>query len=200
MRGRTNRRRKTIKKVSVKPKSRKAPNCQRFQHSSLDYDDEASQFANYQRLGLLADPNQIQAVHDRITGFKPRVKVPGAAEAAASSVEPSSEPHPLELEMPEALKTVRKVPLGERQVLLKLVAKHGDDYAAMARDMKLNAMQHTAAHLRRRIAKMGSEDAEEAEEAAAMVAQGKEAPPPRLRRKLTKHPNSAFHKSSMNFM
>ena len=193
----SNRRRSTIAKVSQKPKSRKAPACQRFQHSSLDYEDDDTQFANYKRLGLLADANQIGGVFDRVTGFKPRVKVPGAAEIL--SAPSSSAPHPLEIEMPEALKTIRKVPLGERQVLLKLLEKHGDDYQAMARDMRLNQMQHTAPHLRRRVAKMHEEDAEDAEDAAAAVAQGQEAPPPRLRKKITKDPNPAFKKGSRNF-
>ena len=47
--------------------------------------------------------------------------------------------------MPPALKTIRKLPEGERTVLRKLIARHGDDFAAMARDAKLNALQHTEA-------------------------------------------------------
>ena len=40
-------------------------------------------------------------------------------------------------------------------VLRALLAKHGDfGLTAMARDMKVNTLQHTEAHLRRRIAKM----------------------------------------------
>ena len=46
---------------------------------------------------------------------------------------------------------------------------------------------------------MHEEDAEDAEEAAAAVAQGQEAPPPRLRKKITKDPNPAFRKGSRNF-
>jgi nucleolar protein 16 len=42
----------------------------------------------------------------------------------------------------------------EQEWLQRLVAKHGDDYAAMARDLKLNPMQQTAADLKRRIKKM----------------------------------------------
>jgi len=91
------------------------------------------------------------------------------------------------------------VPLGERQVLLKLEERYGDDCSAMARDMRLNALQHTAAHLRRRIEKMHAEDAEEAEEAAVDVAAGKAPPPPRLRAKQTRDPNPAFKNRSRNF-
>ena len=144
-----------------------------------------SQFANYQSLGLLADANQIGANSASFRGFKPRVKGPSAAAADRS------EPHPLELEVPEGKKTIRKVPLGERQVLLALVARHGDDCAAMARDIRLNTFQHTATHLRRRIEKMREEDEEET------VGTGEV--PQRLLAKRTRDPNNAFKKRSRNF-
>jgi nucleolar protein 16 len=41
----------------------------------------------------------------------------------------------------------------EREWIERLVAKHGEDYAKMARDMKLNPMQQTAADIRKRVAK-----------------------------------------------
>ena len=180
-------------RVSVKSNHKKIPRPSAFDRSKLDYDPKETQFANYQKLGLLYDANQIGAERKHIKGFKPRVKGPSAEPAAPGDV------HQLELEVPEGLKTVKKVPEGEHKVLSALIERHGDDYTAMARDMKLNAYQHTAAHLRRRIAKMQSEDAEEAAEAAAAVALGKQAPPPRLRKKITKNPNKAFSKKSMNF-
>lgn len=40
----------------------------------------------------------------------------------------------------------------EREWLARLVARHGDDTAAMARDLKLNPMQQTAANIRKRLA------------------------------------------------
>jgi nucleolar protein 16 len=43
---------------------------------------------------------------------------------------------------------------GEQDFLRLLVRKHGSDYAAMARDLKLNRYQQTAAELRRRLVKM----------------------------------------------
>lgn len=39
----------------------------------------------------------------------------------------------------------------EREWLARLVARHGDDTAAMARDIKLNPMQQTAANIRKRL-------------------------------------------------
>ena len=187
-----NRRSSSIKKVSIKPKLNN-PKCSRFQHSALDYDDDKTQFSNYARLGLMADANQIGAIRNQITGFKPRVKVPditGVDTSIGAVAQREGGKHPLELEVPEALKTVRKVPDGERTVLLKLMAKHGDDYAAMARDMRLNSLQHTAAHLRRRIHKMKEEDEED---------EGEAAQPPAQKRKLTRDPNPAFKKRAMNF-
>lgn len=46
----------------------------------------------------------------------------------------------------------------EREVewLGKLVAKHGDDYRAMARDARLNPMQQTASDIAKRIKKMNA--------------------------------------------
>jgi hypothetical protein len=189
----SNRRKASLGKVSVKPKSRTVPKTSRFQNSSLEYDEKKSQFANYKRLDLLADSNQIGAVRDRVTGFKPRVKGPSAQPTG------SSQPHVLEMEMPEALKTVRRVPPGERKVLLKLIARHGDDHTAMARDAKLNTLQHTAAHLRHRIGKLREDDAEAEEEAVTAAAADLQPPEPRGKRKLTRDPNPAFKKRAMNF-
>jgi nucleolar protein 16 len=44
----------------------------------------------------------------------------------------------------------------EKEWIERLVAKHGEDYGKMARDMKLNPMQQTAADVRKRIAKWRS--------------------------------------------
>ncbi|KAK4546786.1 hypothetical protein LTR36_001518 [Oleoguttula mirabilis] len=41
----------------------------------------------------------------------------------------------------------------ERAFIAELVAKHGDDYAAMSRDMKVNYMQRSAGDLKRRVQK-----------------------------------------------
>ena len=38
---------------------------------------------------------------------------------------------------------------GQRTFAERAIAKHGDDYEAMARDLKLNELQHTAGRLRR---------------------------------------------------
>jgi nucleolar protein 16 len=56
----------------------------------------------------------------------------------------------------EAPKRPRHQSEREREWLERLVAKHGDNTAAMARDRKLNPMQQTAADIARRIKKMNS--------------------------------------------
>ncbi|KAK4127399.1 hypothetical protein N657DRAFT_687675 [Parathielavia appendiculata] len=52
-------------------------------------------------------------------------------------------------------KTVRHQSEREVEWLRQLVERHGDDTAAMARDMKLNPMQQTAADIRKRLKKAG---------------------------------------------
>jgi nucleolar protein 16 len=47
----------------------------------------------------------------------------------------------------------RKQPEGEKAFVKELVEKYGDDYAAMARDMKINYMQRSEGDLKRRIRK-----------------------------------------------
>jgi nucleolar protein 16 len=52
-------------------------------------------------------------------------------------------------------KTVRHASEREVEWLRRLVARHGDDVAAMARDGKLNPMQQTAGDIGRRLKKAG---------------------------------------------
>jgi nucleolar protein 16 len=68
-----------------------------------------------------------------------------ATEVVKSLVEESRNP---------AEKKPRHQSDGEREWLESLMAKHGDDVAAMARDRKLNPMQQTASDIKRRIKKL----------------------------------------------
>ena len=52
-----------------------------------------------------------------------------------------------------AKKHVPKQSEGERAFVEELVAKYGDDYTAMARDMKINYMQRSEGDLKRRVKK-----------------------------------------------
>ena len=183
------------KRVKAKPKHLTVQPATYFTttQTALSYDPKKSQFANYGELGLLADSNQIGAARS-IRGFHPRVKGPCAPAADPDAV------HPLELEVPEAAVTVRIVPEGECKMLRALLARHDDDYAAMARDMRINTHQHTAAHLRRRVSKLREQEAEDAAAAEAAAKAAAPAPEPRFRRKLTKDPNPAFKKRSKQFI
>ncbi|KAL2807600.1 ribosome biogenesis protein Nop16 [Aspergillus granulosus] len=53
----------------------------------------------------------------------------------------------------QAAKKPRHQSAQEQSWIARLVERHGDNYAAMARDMKFNPMQQTAGDLRRRIEK-----------------------------------------------
>ena len=56
-----------------------------------------------------------------------------------------------------AMNGARKAPRGqsqrEQEWVERLVNKYGNDYAKMARDLKLNPMQQTAADIRKRVVK-----------------------------------------------
>jgi nucleolar protein 16 len=47
---------------------------------------------------------------------------------------------------------VKSMPVKEQKALLALMHKHGENLAAMARDLELNPHQWTEGHLQRRIA------------------------------------------------
>ncbi|KAF5025975.1 hypothetical protein F66182_1943 [Fusarium sp. NRRL 66182] len=73
---------------------------------------------------------------------------PGATDVVKSLLEESRQP-----DVPKK----RHQSSREREWLEKLVAKYGDDTAAMAKDKKLNPMQQTAADIAKRIRKMNKE-------------------------------------------
>jgi len=186
-------------RVRVKPKSKTVNKLSGFGADSKvlsEYDVSRSHYANFKELGLLADANQIGAVHDSIRGFKPRLKGPSASSGAADAEHTH---HPLEDEVPEAELTYRQIPEGEFKVLTALMARHGDNYAAMARDMRLNPFQHTASHLRHRCAKMEAEPEVDAELAREAKAYGVKPPSERRLRKITRDPNPQFKKRSKQF-
>ena len=154
---------------------------QRFQGSALDYNEKKTKFSNHGAWPL-ADANQIGVVKESITGFKPRVKPPKAKLPAADTVRPSvEETHPLGSMRCEGRKIFARCRRANAKCC-KLQAVHGTNYSAMARDMRLNAMQHTASWLKKRIEKMIGEDEQEAAAATAAIGAGKLPPPPRLRK------------------
>ena len=63
----------------------------------------------------------------------------------------------LPLEVGEEVKDPRRLSENERVLAGKLIAKHGDDYDAMAKDRRLNTYQHTHGKLKRLCDKHKSE-------------------------------------------
>lgn len=94
------------------------------------WDASLSPAANLQALGLVAKPNQ------------------------ASQAKPAGAPEIIELfDIPDsdAPSYRQKHPLDkdEEEYIHKCMAKYGDDYAAMFRDVKVNTLQHTETKLRK---------------------------------------------------
>ena len=99
-----------------------------------NWDPSKSPAANLSEMGLLARPNQLDPTE-------------------TATVQPSKS-HVVELfDVPESDKPNRQTrfPLTEEEeeYMAKCMAKHGDNYTAMFRDIKTNKMQHTEDKLRK---------------------------------------------------
>ena len=97
--------------------------------NDLDSDEESEQE------GLF---NQHGAAQTHMLASKPKTAVVGELEQQASR---------------PAAKYKRKQTDGEREFISELVTKYGNDYAAMARDIKINYMQRSEGDLKKRIKK-----------------------------------------------
>lgn len=76
----------------------------------------------------------------------------GAKKSAAGSAEATKVVDLLEAEASRPTEAhKRHQSQQEREWLARLVARHGDDAAAMARDLKLNPMQQTEANIRKKL-------------------------------------------------
>lgn len=86
----------------------------------------------------------------------------GAGAGAAGATKSNKETRVVDLLEQQANvpteKHIRHQSAREREWLDQLVAKHGDDTGAMARDLKLNPMQQTASDIRRRLKAYRSEE------------------------------------------
>jgi nucleolar protein 16 len=107
---------------------------------------------NYEKLGLQANPNGHEALRKSIQG-------------AEGSLEASDEARFYEVPDSDFLgernpkRAANYVSEEEAKYLRKLIAKHGDDYKKMERDIKTNNMQWTEKKLRRRCARLALLDA-----------------------------------------
>lgn len=103
---------------------------------------------NYANLGLQANPNAHAALRDSVKGAE------GTLEAADSERlfnVPDSDFLGNERNSKRAANYVSEE---ETNYLRKLIAKHGEDYKRMERDIKTNSMQWTEKKLRRRCARL----------------------------------------------
>ena len=194
-------------KVRAKPVTKKARIASDaaafFDRSSLTYDTSESQFANYARLGLLADANQIGAKRDTILGFKPRVK--GLPRRGAAGAERRRDD--------EARRRTRSRPRcrprSRRCGACPTASAPCCASCSRATPTTSTRWRATAASTststRRRTCAAASKLALDDADAAAAAADAGRAPPaadePRATglRKLTRDPNPAFSNRSMHF-
>lgn len=122
------------------------------------WDDKASVIQNYKSFGLVSNPNLL-GVRSRTSHFveSESLQVPQPSDEPANEFEPIDSGSELEEDdVKSALGKKRKdgktAPLQplttiQRVYIGRLVERYGDDYQAMFRDTKLNAVQHSVATL-----------------------------------------------------
>ncbi|KAL3657532.1 hypothetical protein V7S43_017499 [Phytophthora oleae] len=107
---------------------------------------------NYDNLGLQADPNAHKALRESVEGAEGTLK---AADEARLFEVPDSD----FLGDRNPKRAANYVSEEETKYLRKLIAKHGENYKKMERDIKTNNMQWTEQKLRRRCARLALLDA-----------------------------------------
>lgn len=108
------------------------------------WDPNKSALANMQSIGLLSHVNSKPTTTTTID--EPEQPQSSATTTTKEIVELFDIP-----ESDSLVKNQKKLPLGtnDQIYIAKCMTKHGDDYHAMARDIKLNEMQHTEHQLRK---------------------------------------------------
>ncbi|CAH0486120.1 unnamed protein product [Peronospora farinosa] len=107
---------------------------------------------NYANLGLEANPNAYATLRESILGADGTLE---AADEARLFEVPDSD----FLGDRNPKRIANYVSEEEAKYLRKLIAKHGNDYTKMGRDIKINNMQWTEQKLRRRCARLALLDA-----------------------------------------
>eukprot|EP00475_Leptophrys_vorax_P042371 TRINITY_DN79944_c0_g1_i1.p1 TRINITY_DN79944_c0_g1~~TRINITY_DN79944_c0_g1_i1.p1 ORF type:complete len:180 (-),score=50.88 TRINITY_DN79944_c0_g1_i1:28-567(-) len=124
---------------------------------TINWEKGCSFQANFRRLGLEMNPNKqytrdVLIEQSRSLGFK---------QEAALNLLHGEKKEPVRGELADELEKIKQIkvlphkqtslPPWEIPELKKLIAKYGDDYGAMAKDITLNRYQKTAAQLEKRI-------------------------------------------------
>ncbi|XP_024365043.1 uncharacterized protein [Physcomitrium patens] len=115
--------------------------------SKLQWDGKASLLENYKSMGILANPNVVGArsgtrhVVQLVSLQKPLSD--DGSEVYGSDDEPDDVKSVLHKKRKDGKKApLQRLTTMQRVYISRLILKHGDDYVAMSKDMKLNKMQH----------------------------------------------------------
>ncbi|KAK9811879.1 hypothetical protein WJX72_011665 [[Myrmecia] bisecta] len=152
---------RTKQKVSLKPKRKpltKAappleitdgrPSLAEKLGTSAHWDAAKTFTRNYEEIGFVSNPN---------SGFGRNVRHSDPIQEKAAEIEETGEEVESADDMRVALGKVRKsgkappekLTTHQNQIMARLVAAHGDDVEAMAKDRKLNTMLHPPGRLKR---------------------------------------------------
>jgi nucleolar protein 16 len=114
--------------------------------------EDTTHMGNYSSVGIVSDPNALGKTgrnSKSIQSAETRENEPKDTSVAATAIVGGDEVRGLLGQVRSTgLAPPKRLTTKQRRVVGALVAKHGDDLNAMARDRKLNAMQHTIAQLR----------------------------------------------------
>lgn len=138
----TARQRKKVKSYQPRTTRRKHKNLRKVAASSgsklidAQWDKCATVQQNYARLGLVGNANWNQRQIDERMSVVPEEQKERIDFAPVIGEDETS---------------VKTIPPGELRLLEELVAKHGVDCGAMARDIKVNVYQHSAKQLFRKV-------------------------------------------------
>jgi hypothetical protein len=172
VRSRKSVRRKGAKRVTRKAKSRLHHLSNNFGNEKIKalWNHEKTLRQNYDRIGLAYDPNGrklgAQVSEKPIHATKKEIEVVELFDLPLGGVDPTV-----------SGKRKHHISPENRTYLEALVAKHGDDYGAMARDLKLNFKQHTRSFLKRRVLRLNAENAELAKDAPTVSGRPADAEP-----------------------
>lgn len=131
-------------RVTSKPKRKKGHSVPQFFTTTrrLRWNPRRTLEQNYSTLGLVNDPNK-------------------ACQKAAEGAETGpQQPAPIESEVVERKPRVEKASEFQAAELRPLLAKYGDDFESMSRDIKLNKWQHSAGQLRKLAKKCRNREAQ----------------------------------------